>query len=175
MPGDEVLIALGKMVLHFAELEYWVNSGIIEAEHITDTAEEARVTRDPFNKKVKRLEKALAAAKAKGWIQFGKDFGTSVDFLPQLMEVAVDRNDLLHGATFTRVSKSAPFEVHHRKVNPKTNRETGGVDVRVHNLDKATLDKLSDRIRDYAERLEFAVLDLCHAKQAKGVGSLTWG
>src|SRR5205823_2729814 len=104
---------------------------------------------------------------AKGWIRFGQDFVPAIDFIRQLMTVAHDRNDFFHGATFTLLTKSAPIQVHHGKLNPKTGRQ--------HALDKSTLDALTARIHDFVERLQYAVLDLCLAKQAKGIGSLTWG
>jgi hypothetical protein len=166
-PGDDVLIALGKMTLQFAELEYWVNTGIVEAEHITALSDQEKVSGVPFSIRIPRLITALAGVEARGWITFGQDVVPAVDFLPLLLTLADDRNDFFHGAAFTLMTKSAPHEVHHRKFNPKTGRH--------HALDKVTLDGLTARIEKYTEQLKFAILDLCCAKQAKQIGSLTWG
>lgn len=175
MPADDVLISLGRMVLQFAELEYWVNIGIVEAEHTADAAKQAETRRRPFSERVDRLGKALAAAEKKGWAEFGKDGVPAVDFVPTLKEVAEERNDLLHGATFVFVSTVTMSYSGHRKFNPRWDKKTGKVDVRVRELDKATLDNLAERVRGYAERLQYVVLDLCLGKQASGIGSLNWG
>jgi hypothetical protein len=171
MPPDDILIALGKLVLQFAELEYWINMGIIEAENIAGAAEQARVARLPFNKRVDRLQEALGQVEGKGWTKFGEDGVPAVDFLPKLKDIANERNDLIHGATFNMMSRDLSRSFH-TKVNLRIANRAGPVDVRVYDLDKSMLDRLSEQASNYAEALKFAVLDLSLAKQWRGVQPL---
>ena len=166
MPPDEVLAALGKMVLQFGELEYWVNAGIIEGEHITDPDDQKPI-HGPFTCRVYRLESAFANAKTKGWID---EVSPPIDF-SQIEVVAIERNNLLHGATFTRIAKfGMPTEVHHWNINLKPKKKDPD---KGRNLTKNYLDQLANRISDCSGGVQFAVLNLCLAKRQKGIDTLS--
>ena len=163
LPPDDVLIAFGRMTLEFAELEYWINLGIIEGEHIVDSSERRRLTGAPFSQRVTRLEAALSTAETQGWIRFGEGTTPQVDFLPKLTEIGYERNDLIHGAAFALINWKTG--VHHYKINLKTGSQRY--------LDTQTLDTLTATVHDCAERLQFAVMNLGLSKKPKGKGSIT--
>lgn len=167
MPPDGVLAALGKMVLHFGDLEYWINIGVIEGEHITDPEEQKAVGGRPFASRIERLKSAFANAKSKAWID---EVFPAVDF-SQITVIADDRNNLLHGATFSVMTRcGTSIEGHHWNINPNPKKADNG-----RYLTKNYLDELTDRISQCSERIQWAVLNLCLAKRRKGIGTLSGG
>ena len=158
MPPDDVLLAIGRLVICFDQLEYWVNTGIIEGSHVTGAAEQAKTSGWGFEARVGRLESAFTKAESNGWITPDRVLGGPWRLLlHKLQEVSQRRNDLIHGVTMSLVKTAG--ESIHAKFNPKSGRRL--------ELKAADIDDLCQTARRYAEPLEVTVLNLCLAKQAK--------
>ena len=70
LPNSDILIAVGKFALYFADLEHWINMGIIEAESVINQQDISDLAWESFKKRAERLEKSFQAIEATGIIKF---------------------------------------------------------------------------------------------------------
>jgi hypothetical protein len=173
LPATEILVALGKFALNFADLEHWVNTGIIEAESITTAQGQSDVAWESFKKRAERLEKSFKQVEATGIITFRPFLPTSSD----LIALARQRNDLLHGSPLTMLQFDRPASgmkpgeaVPAKTIHVSHNIATGSHGT----IDVATLDGLSTMATEYAERITYLIADLAIAKKAAGQQPLTF-
>lgn len=162
LPNTEILIALGRFALHFADLEHWVNMGIIEAESIADSQTQSALAWESFGKRAERLERSFQQVEAKGIIKFRPFLPVASD----LISLARQRNDLLHGSPWTLLQIDRPDP------DAKPGQPTAARTIHVsHNLatgarstiETATLDALSRKAAEYAERITYLTGDLALA------------
>lgn len=166
MPRPDVLAALGKMTLLFAETEYWVNMGIIEADSITDKAAQKKACGRGFGDRVTRLRNALTQQEKQGLITFGKNLIPALSFLDDLEPLTQDRNDLLHGATYALHSPSASDGTRHVTHNVVSENHL--------ELTVSVLDALSARLERCNELFPLVVGKLAAAKEHNGEQPLTF-
>jgi hypothetical protein len=158
----EQYCAYGEFAYQFANLERWVNWGIMEGR---DNADPKKLEIS-FEGRVDDLRKAFLSRPR--LLSPRKD---SFNF-DQAKDLGKRRNTLLHGEplTLVRVSKPDPhgrveFDSKHVNFNV---RHGDHVEV-----DPLTLKAMANEARDLAERLLTIVTDLATAKQHRGLQPIT--
>jgi len=105
MPPDEVLKALGKMTLQFAELEFYVSQCLLWLLQPQTEVEATKITGQEFNRRAKCLKDTLHARNDAKILWRDPSMKPPVEFSPLLTDLADQRNLLAHGITYTVLEK----------------------------------------------------------------------
>jgi hypothetical protein len=160
LPKDDVLKALGKMVLYFAEVEYCLSTAIVELEYSQEGGAMAKIQKVPFQGRVDRLKNALRRADERWGFDLARDKFFTLKPIEQLPQLGIDRNNLIHAAVFSKLdlqnSRAFHFSYNFRS-------EYGQV------IEAAALEDLADRCRHLGEWLSVLTMTVGMRKHERGI------
>jgi hypothetical protein len=153
-PKDDVLKALGKLTLAFAELAFYLNQCLLRLHLPKTEAEAKKITGAEFNIRAKDLKDTLNARGASLWQDASFKFKPPLEFKPTLTDLSSQRNLLAHGIAYLAIERQEGQLVGKLYKYSSRSRQRMSLD------DPRPIDELTAKIEKAVDQAQFLALNL---------------
>lgn len=162
LPPDDVLKALGKMTLWFAELEFYVKECLLQLHQPQTEQDVKRITAGEFNRNAKDLKDTLRARFDAGVLWSNPSMKPPAEFTPSLTDLSDQRNLLVHGIAYNALDEKEGIG--------KTYKYSSRSQQKKQIDEPMAIDALTEKIKNAVEQAQGIALNLAmetEQKQAK--------
>ena len=162
LPNNDVLRALGKLTLWFAELEFFVNDCLLQLHEPKTDAKRRKLLWRDFSQRAKDVEETLRARSESGKLWKDPTYKPPAQFAPSLRRLSERRNLLIHGVAFTVLEKLGQQLVGRTyKFSSRSRQQTP--------LEAEPIEELVGQIARAAEQAQWLALNLWDEKKNRDV------